>query len=173
MTKLLSLFVAVESLARRVARSLEWLPPTIARIGVGTVFVQSGWGKLHNLEQVTGFFTELGLPAPGFHAVLVSTTELVGGTLVLVGLFTRLAAIPLLVTMLVAIRTALWDQVDSLGSLFGLTEALYALVFVWLAIGGPGPLSVDRLLARRRRRAPAAPLAVSSFAPRPGAAGPV
>jgi putative oxidoreductase len=171
MTKLLSLFVVLEDVARRTARSLEWLPPTLARIGVGTVFVQSGWGKLHALEQVTGFFTELGLPAPGFHAVLVSTTELVCGALVLVGLFTRLAAVPLVVTMLVAIRTALWDQVDSLGSLFGLTETLYALVFAWLATAGPGPISVDRLLARGRRGAPVPSLPASALAPRPDAAG--
>jgi putative oxidoreductase len=167
MTKLLSLFVNLENLARRVARSLEWFPPTIARIGVGTVFVQSGWGKLHNLEQVTGFFSELGLPAPGFHAVFVSTTELVCGALVLVGLCTRLAAVPLFITMLVAIRTALWDQVDSLGSLFGLTETLYAVVFLWLATSGPGPISLDGLLTRRGRRegsAAAAPLSGSSLA---------
>jgi putative oxidoreductase len=172
MTRLLSVFVALEQIARRLARSFEWLPPTIARIGVGTVFVQSGWGKLHNLEQVTGFFTELGLPAPGFHAVLVSTTELVCGSLVLVGLLTRLAAVPLFVTMLVAVRTALWDQVDSLGSLFGLTETLYALVFLWLATAGPGPMSIDRLRARGRDRAPATASPVSSLAPRPGTAGP-
>lgn len=171
MTKLLSLFVVAERLARNVARSLEWLAPTIARIGVGTVFVQSGWGKLHNLEQVTGFFTELGLPAPGFHAVFVSSTELVCGALVLAGLFTRLAAVPLCITMLVAIRTALWDQVDSLGSLFGLTETLYAVVFLWLATAGPGPISIDRLLALRGRRASALPGSVTSFATRPGAAG--
>jgi putative oxidoreductase len=164
MTKLLSLFVVLEGLARRIARSLEWLPPTLARIGVGTLFVESGWGKLHNLEQVTGFFTELGLPAPGFHAVLVSTTELVCGALVLVGLCTRLAAVPLLITMLVAIRTALWDQVDSLGSLFGLTETLYAVVFLWLATAGPGPISIDGLLALRGRRAPATPRPVSTVA---------
>jgi putative oxidoreductase len=169
MTKLFSLFVAVEDLARRIGRSLEWLPPTLARVGVGTVFVQSGWGKLHNLEQVTGFFTELGLPAPGFHAVLVSSTELVCGALVLVGLVTRLAALPLFFTMLVAIRTALWDQVDSLGSLFGLSETLYALVFVWLAIAGPGPISIDGLRARRRDPALAPPRSVSSLAQRPDA----
>jgi putative oxidoreductase len=170
MTKILSLFALADDLSRRIARALAWLPPTIARIGVGAVFVHSGWGKLHNLEQVTGFFTDLGLPAPGFHAVLVSSTELVCGALVLLGLFTRLAALPLLVTMLVAIRTALWDQVDSLSSLFGLTETLYALVFAWLATSGAGPLSIDRLLARRRDEAPSARLAVSALAAtRPGA----
>ena len=148
MIKSLSLLVAAESLGRRVTAAFQWLPPMLARIGVGTVFVQSGWGKLHNLEQVTGFFTELGLPAPGFHAVFVSSTELVCGALVLVGLFTRLAAIPLMITMLVAIRTALWDQVDSLSALFGLTETTYAVVFLWLATNGPGPISLDRLWSR-------------------------
>jgi putative oxidoreductase len=166
MTKLLSLFVVVEDVARRIARSLEWLAPTIARIGVGTVFVQSGWGKLHNLEQVTGFFTELGLPAPGFHALLVSTTELVCGALVLIGLCTRLAAVPLLVTMLVAIRTALWDQVESVGSLFGLTETLYAVVFLWLATAGPGPISIDHLRARLGRRSTATPQSIPTAAAR-------
>src|SRR5690606_41963006 len=63
------------------------------------LFVQSGWGKLHALEQVTSFFAELGLPAPGFHAVFVSATELVCGALVFAGLFTRLAALPLLITI--------------------------------------------------------------------------
>src|SRR5690606_12519177 len=133
------------------------------------LFVQSGWGKLHALEQVTSFFAELGLPAPGFHAVFVSATELVCGALVFAGLFTRLAALPLLITMLVAIRTALWDRVDSLGSLFGLTETLYAVVFLWLATAGAGPISIDRLLALGRR-APAKPDSASVFVPPPGAA---
>lgn len=152
MTKLIGLTLAAAALGRRVAAALAWLPPTIARFGVGLLFVQTGWGKLHNLEQVTGFFTQLGLPAPGFHAVLVASTELICGALILVGLFTRLAAVPLAITMLVAIRTALWEQVDSVTALFGLTEALYAVIFAWLATAGAGPLSLDRLLARRRAR---------------------
>ena len=121
------LFVTLLEQARRFAEMLAWLPPTLARLGVGWVFAQSGWGKLHNLEQVTGFFTDLGLPAPGFHAVLVSTTELVCGSLVLIGFATRLAAVPLIVTMIVAIRTALWADVDSLGALFGLLVVVPAV----------------------------------------------
>jgi len=143
------LFVTILEQARRLAEALGWLPPTLARFGIGWVFAQSGWGKLHNLEQVTGFFTELGLPAPGIHAVLVSTTELVCGSLVLIGFATRLAALPLIVTMIVAIRTALWADVDSLGALFGLSETLYVVLLAWLATTGAGPLSLDALLSRR------------------------
>lgn len=123
--------------AARVARPIE-------------VIFQSGWGKLHDLEKVTSFFTELGLPAAAFQARLASTTELVCGGLLLVGLATRFAAVPLVVTMAVAIRTALWDQVevDGIPSLVGLQEFAYVAPLLWLATDGAGPLSLDRLLAR-------------------------
>ncbi len=129
---------------------MRWLPPTVARFTVGTVFLHSGWGKLHDLEKVTGFFTELGLPAPAIQARLASTTELVCGGLLLLGLATRVAALPLIVVMAVAIRTALWDQVDGLASLVGLTEFAYIALLGWLATDGAGPLSLDRLLLRLR-----------------------
>ena len=77
------------ALVVRIGAALSWLPPTVARLAVGWVFFQSGWGKLHDLGKVTDFFTELGIPAPGFHAVLTSSTEFVCGSLLLVGLGNR------------------------------------------------------------------------------------
>lgn len=145
----LTAFIAwAAELAERIGSALRWLPPAIARLTVGLVFFQSGWGKLHSLDQVTTFFTELGLPAPAFQARLASTSEFVCGGLLLLGLATRFAAVPLIITMAVAIRTALWDQVDGLGSLVGLTEFAYVALLVWLATDGAGPLSIDALLAR-------------------------
>src|SRR4029450_4118903 len=47
----------------------------------GTVFFQSGWAKLHDLEQVTDYFTTLGLPHPAFQARLASSAEFVWGGL--------------------------------------------------------------------------------------------
>lgn len=157
-------------LAARVGDAFAWLSPCVARATVGWIFFQSGWGKLHDLAKVTDFFTELGIPAPAFHAQLTATTEFVCGSLILLGLCTRFAAVPLIVTMMVAIRTALWDQVESVDSLFGISEFLYIALLLWLATHGPGPLSIDHLidtlLARRgeqdspatllRRRAAAA-----------------
>jgi len=139
----------------RIGTALGWVSPTVARLAVGLVFFQSGWGKLHNLAKVTDFFVELGIPAPGFHAVLTSTTELVCGSLLLVGLGTRLAAMPLIITMVVAIRTALWSQVDSFGALFGLAEFLYIVLLLGLATNGGGPLSLDWLIEHRAERRPA------------------
>lgn len=162
----LSTFIAwAATFAERAGASLRWLSPALARVTVGLVFFQSGWAKLHALDGVTAYFTELGLPAPALQARLVSTTELVCGGLLLLGLATRFAAVPLVVTMCVAIRTALWGQVSGLGSLVGLSEFAYIALLVWLATDGGGPLSVDRLLAgawtRRVDVAAAAPARVA------------
>ena len=139
---------AAAKLAERIGDALRWLSPTIARLTVGLVFFQSGWGKLHDLEKVTGFFTELGIPNPAFQARLASTAEFVCGGLLLLGLATRFAVVPLIVTMCVAIRTAQWENVDGIGSLVGLLEFSYIALLVWLGTDGPGPLSLDALVAR-------------------------
>ena len=150
MNRVLALGTAAFGLAERVGHAVRWLSPTIARLTVGLVFFWSGWGKLHDLQKVTDYFTELGLPAAAFQARLASTTEFVCGGQLLLGLATRFAAVPLIITMCVAIRTALWDQVEGIASLVSLTEFAYVALLIWLATDGPGPLSLDRLLVRRR-----------------------
>ena len=148
MKRISTLITGAVWLAERVGTSLQWLSPTLARLTVGLVFFQSGWGKLHDLDKVTNYFTELGLAAPAFQARLASTAEFVCGGLLLVGFATRFAVVPLIITMCVAIRTALWQQVDGVGSLVGLTESAYVALLVWLGTHGAGPLSLDALVAR-------------------------
>jgi putative oxidoreductase len=142
---------ALLQLRRRLlafCRRLAFLPPLLARFVIGVIFVGSGWGKLHHLDQVTQFFAGLGIPFPELQAPFVAFTELVCGALVLVGLATRLAALPLICTMIVALATALADEIDGLGSLFGLSEFLYIALLVGLVVGGAGALSLDRFVAR-------------------------
>ena len=134
-------------LVLRVCHGLRWLPPTLTRLVIGWVFLQSGWGKLHSLEKVTAFFTQLGIPAPEFQAKLVACTELVCGALILVGLATRIATIPLMITMAVALMTALKSDIHGLSDLFGVSEFLYIALLAWLGVYGAGPLSLDRIIA--------------------------
>jgi len=135
-------------LPARVGSLLQWLPPLVARVAVGWTFLQTGWGKLHDLDAVIGFFRDLGIPAPELQAPFVASVELVCGTLFLVGLFSRIAALPLIGTMVVAIATALWKDVDSAGALFGLSEFLYIVIFAWIASYGPGAVALDPLVER-------------------------
>lgn len=144
------LVVNLRQLILRVARTLAWLPPLLARITIGTIFIGTGWGKLHTLPDVTEFFASLHIPAPHFNAVLAASAEFFCGAALLVGLLTRLAALPLIVTMIVAIVTAkiMPGKVDGITDFLGLDEWVYIVIFIWLAVAGPGAASVDRLLAR-------------------------
>jgi putative oxidoreductase len=126
-----------------------WLPPLFARLVVGWVFMWSGWAKLNNLPQMIQNFTEWGIPFPQVMTPFVSGVEFVGGLLLLLGLFTRLAATPLVIVMIVAIISAKLDQIDSLETLLGFEEVAYMALFGWLAVAGPGPVSLDWLLQRQ------------------------
>jgi uncharacterized membrane protein YphA (DoxX/SURF4 family) len=74
--------------------------------------------------------------------------EFFGGLFLLVGLFSRISAGALGITMIVAIRSAKWADVDSLQTLLGFDEFEYLALFLWIAIAGPGTLSLDHLLQR-------------------------
>ena len=142
-------------------RRAEFVAPLLARLTVGVAFAESGWGKVHNLETVGQYFAELGIPAPQFQATFVSYVELVCGSLVLVGLATRLAALPLIGTMIVALITAKASDIGSFSDLIGTIELCYAVLLAWLAFAGPGAASLDQLIARRVA-APATSGAVST-----------
>ena len=135
-----------------IARRLDWLAPLVARVTVGWVFTTTGWGKLHSIDKIVDYFRDLGIPYPEIQAPFAAANEFVCGALILVGLATRVASVPLIIVMLVAIRTAQWENVDSLAALLGLVEWAYIAIFAWLAIAGPGPVSLDHLIGRAANR---------------------
>jgi putative oxidoreductase len=139
----------------RVARHLVWLGPLAVRVTVGFVFMSTGWGKLNDLPRIIELFKELMIPLPELMAPFVSAVEFGGGVLLLLGLFTRWAAPPLAIVMIVATLSAKLDQIDSADSLFGKADTLlgfeeisYMVMFLWLAVAGPGKVSLDYLLQR-------------------------
>lgn len=146
-----ALISALRARALTLTERLDWLAPLVARLTLGVLFVSTGWGKVHDLDKVTAFFTELGIPAPHLNAVMVSFVELIGGSLLLIGLASRLAALPLIASMAVAILTAQRENVHGLPDLFGLVEWTYLALLLWVALAGPGKLSLDHVLAKPRR----------------------
>src|SRR5260221_6424357 len=135
----------------RVSQLLQWAAPLFGRIVVGWVFMWSGWGKLQNLPAIIDNFAGWKIPAPHLLAPFVSGVEFFGGIFLLLGLLTRVSAGALGITMIVAIASAKWDQVDSLETLLGFDETEYLALFLWLAIAGAGRFSIDRLLNRSLR----------------------
>jgi putative oxidoreductase len=146
---LLKRLLAMRDRLLALARKLEWLPLLLVRLSLAAVFVPSGWGKIHDLEKVTGFFTELGIPAPHFNAVLVALSELGCGVLLLVGAATRLAAVPIVISMTIAIITAKRADISGVTDLLAVDEFIYIVMAVVVVVLGAGLVSVDGLVARK------------------------
>ncbi len=108
-------------------RSVDGIAPLLLRIFLAPIFIKAGYGKLRlgdedlsllerlsaNPDVVAWFgnpYWGLGLPMPELLAFLAGWSEFLGGWLLLLGLLTRLAALPLMVTMVVAATTTHWDQ---------------------------------------------------------------
>jgi putative oxidoreductase len=144
---------------------LDFLPLLVARLSVGWVMVESGWGKLGNLPKVVDYFRELGIPAPEIQAPMAATSEFLFGGLLMLGLFTRISSIPLMVIMTVAIITAKSDELHGLSDLLGFIEYLYIVLLLVLLVRGGGLLSIDRLLVWKRSRCGHQPVPTSKSAP--------
>jgi putative oxidoreductase len=154
----MALSPVVRSAARlglNVAGALAFVAPLLTRLTVGYAFILTGRGKLADLETFTEFMASLGVPAAAVQAPLVAGLEFVGGIALVLGLGTRLFATALLGTMVVAILTAdrdnflrAWLPTGEIGPL-DVAPYVFFLLLSWLALYGPGPISLDHPLARK------------------------
>ncbi len=130
-------------------RNYAWLGPLLLRLVFGWFWLETGWAKLHNLEFFAGRFVEWGIPWPMLSATVSGATDLIGGALLIIGLGTRLAAIPMIVNMLVALAVVVLPTITTFNEFVELDEVLYVCVLFWLLMAGPGKASLDHVLARR------------------------
>ena len=122
---------------------------------VGAVFLSEGIQKfVFSSELGSGRFARIGLPMPELLGPFVGTAEIVGGMLVLLGLATRLAVVPLLTIMVVAITTTKVPMLAERGFWFMVHEARtdwsMSLGSLFLLLVGAGPWSLDTWLMSRR-----------------------
>lgn len=127
----------------------------LIRLYWGWQLVQSGWGKLHNLDKVTQFFTTLNIPFPAACAHFVASLELVGGILLILGLGSKLIGLLLSVNMLVAYwtadREALLAIFSDPGKFYAADPYTFLFASAIILIFGAGLFSLDALLANRCR----------------------
>src|SRR5215468_8949525 len=154
-------------------RFMSWLcmPPETAppatiliRLMAGGVFLWEGVLKFVYVNQGIGRFTKIGIPAPGPTADFVAVLEIVGGLFIISGLLTRLIAVPFIIEMIVAIlstkvalylgtsplplppappQTGIWAVLHEIRS-----DYAQIMSVLFLLAAGPGPWSIDALLAR-------------------------
>ena len=115
----------------------------LIRLMVGTVFLSEGLQKFIFSEKLgSGRFAKIGLPSPAFLAPFVGTIEILCSILVLVGLFTRLAVVPLFFIIVVAILSTKLQLFASGGFWAMLHESrtdwamLLGIIFLFLRGGG-------------------------------------
>lgn len=130
----------------------EWLGPLLLRLTFGWFWLETGWAKLHNLEFFSQRFVEWGIPLPMLSATASGAVDLIGGALLILGLGTRLVAVPMIVNMLVALAVVVLPGISTFNEFVELDEVLYVAVLFWLLMAGPGKASLDHLIARRFRR---------------------
>jgi putative oxidoreductase len=126
------------------------------RLYWGWQFWQSGAGKLANISKTVDFFTSLGIPAPALNAHFVALLEAGGGILLILGLGSRLIALPLTVDMIVAYitadREALRSIISDPGKFYNADPFTFLFASLLILAFGPGLFSVDTLIARYRAR---------------------
>ncbi|MGO9055839.1 MAG: DoxX family protein [Candidatus Binataceae bacterium] len=124
------------------------------RLAVGLIFFTQGILKYIDPHMGTLRFAKIGFPFPGFTAHFVGAFEIACGLMVLIGLFTRIAGIPLLIVILTAIATTkipelfrpgqgFWFTVSDARTDFAMTMGL-----LFLISAGPGAWSLDALIWR-------------------------
>jgi uncharacterized membrane protein YphA (DoxX/SURF4 family) len=125
----------------------------LIRLMVGAVFLSEGIQKFLFPDKLgTGRFQKIGLPNPEFLGPFVGAFEIACGVLILIGLFTRFAAIPLIIVMLIAIATTkasvlandgLWEMLHG-----SRTDWAMLLGSLFLLIRGGGKWSLDNNIAQ-------------------------
>ena len=147
--------------------SLQAYGITLLRVVVGFVFLMHGWQKFfqYGLDGVAGGMAQLNIPFPYLSALLAATAEGVGGLLLVLGLGTRFAAVPIAFTMLVA-----WLTAHRTG-FFLPAGGEYAITLLGaslaLVLTGPGKLALDNVINPLERGLQRTPREVARFSGQP------
>jgi putative oxidoreductase len=148
---------AIQSALARL-KAAEWIPLTATRVLTGIFFGISGGSKLlvpAHFRELQQTLIQSHIPFPHASAFFVSIVEFACGSGLVLGLLTPLCAMLLMADMIVAILTNRIGSIRSSGFLewldnfLYLPEVLYVLILFWLLFSGPGPYSVDSMIARR------------------------
>ena len=131
------------------------IPPLLVRWGVGLMFLGGALHKATHLSEFVAYFQQLHIPAPQLQAPFVVCVEFFGGLGLMLGIGTRLAAMLLSGTMVVALATAAIPDHKIHANWRGLLDFLYLPEWLllcllgWLIVIGAGRFSVDFVIRQK------------------------
>jgi putative oxidoreductase len=120
----------------------------VCRLYWGCLFISTGTAKLTHLALTAQRFADWHIPAPFPNAVAAGTTELLCGAMLVLGAASRFVTVPLIVTMIVAYRTAHIDEVTDLYTFVTAPPFLHLFACTLVLLFGPGAFSIDYLISR-------------------------
>ena len=135
--------------ASKVEVLKDIVPPLAFRLILAYGFYEPAMMKLHDIHSIGEWFEGMGLPAPYFQAYLATFTECTGVILLTVGLGVRIISVPLIITMLVAIKTVHWQNGFPAGDNGYEIPLYYILILLSLICTGAGKVSLDYLIAKK------------------------
>jgi uncharacterized membrane protein YphA (DoxX/SURF4 family) len=143
-------------IVKRITKTDKAATTILIRVMVGAVFLSEGIQKfLFPDLRGAGRFEKIGLPEPDFLGYFVGSFEIFCGSLILLGLFTRLASVPLIIIMLVAIVTTKLEILAEKGfwEMFHASRTDWAMLLgnIFLIIKGGGRFSMDWILLNRQK----------------------
>ncbi len=123
------------------------------RLYWGWQFAQNGWGKMHSIHKIAGYFASLNIPFPSANAHFVSGLEFAGGILLILGLGSRCISLLLAADMLVAYWTAEHEALTAIfsdpGKFYVADPFTFLFASLLILIFGAGLFSLDTLVAKR------------------------
>jgi putative oxidoreductase len=123
----------------------------VVRLYWGWQLAQSGWGKLHNLSNVTEYFASLSLPMPAQMAAFIACVEFLGGIFLALGLLSRITGLVLTVNLTMAYvvgdREALLSFFSDPDKFIAAAPFVFLIVSLIVLIFGTGKFSADTVIA--------------------------
>ncbi|HEY1847768.1 MAG TPA: DoxX family protein [Opitutaceae bacterium] len=145
----MSFLAKLQALLAKIGRFLQSPVLLVIRLYWGYQLVVTGYAHLTHLAKLASYFESLNIPAPKFSAICSSSTECIGGALLLIGLCSRFAAAAIICVMCTALWTAEHEAVVKIFSdpdkFLGTDPFLFLYAAVLVFAFGPGRISVDAM----------------------------
>lgn len=127
------------------------IPLLLIRLTLAYGFYTPAINKWEDINAIGEWFESMNVPAPLFNAYLAASTEIAGVALLTLGFGTRIISIPLIITMLVAIKLVHWENGFNASDNGFEIPLYYILMLLVLLTQGAGKMSVDYFIGKRSR----------------------
>lgn len=128
------------------------LPLLGIRLALAYGFYGPAKAKWEDIDSIAEWFASMGMPLPKLNAYMAASTEMLGVVLLTLGLATRIISVPLIIVMMVAVKTVHWENGFNASDNGYEIPLYYMLMLSVLFFVGPGRISLDKLIDAKLKK---------------------